>query len=85
VKIGDGRLEAVFVAEDRGGELVAAGQVRFGFAGKGLWQALDMLRDRPVRNGIVPVPPQLQVRVKYFGRYRRGFIRDGVILLVRAN
>jgi len=44
-----------------------------------------MLRDGPVRNGIVPVPPQLQVRVKYFGRYRRGFIRDGVILLVRAT
>jgi hypothetical protein len=63
--------------------LVPAGQVRFGFAGKGLWQMLDGLRDCPARNGVVSVPPRLQARIKYFGRYKRGFIRDGVILLVR--
>ena len=83
-ELGEGRLEAVFIAEERSGELVPAGQVRFGFAGKGLWQALDALRDGAARNRIVPVPPRLQARIKYFGRYKRGYIRDGVILLVRG-
>ena len=36
-KLGPGRLEVLQVAEAIGGELVAAGPVRFGFAGKGLW------------------------------------------------
>jgi bifunctional non-homologous end joining protein LigD len=57
-ELGPGRLEALHVAEDRDGELVAAGQVRFGFAGKGLWATLDELRACPVgRNGVVPVEP----------------------------
>ena len=83
-ELGEGRLEAVFIAEERSGELVPAGQMRFGFAGKGLWQALDALRDGTARNRVVPVPPRLQARIKYFGRYKRGYIRDGVILLVRG-
>ena len=45
---------------------------------------LDVLRDGPARNGIVPVLPRLHARIKYFGRYKRGGIRDGFILLVRA-
>ena len=83
-ELGEGRLEAVFVGEERGDGLLPAGQVRFGFAGKGLWQTLDLLRDGPAVNGMVTVLPRLQARIKYFGRYKRGFIRDGVILLVRA-
>ena len=43
-ELGEGRLEAVYVAERRSSELMPAGQVRFGFAGKGLWHALDVLR-----------------------------------------
>jgi hypothetical protein len=82
-ELGEGRLEAVYVAERRGSELMPAGQVRFGFAGKGLWHALDALRAGPPRHGIVPVQPRLQALIKYFGRYKRGWIRDGVILLLR--
>src|ERR1041384_1186497 len=40
-ELGEGRLEAIFVAEARDGELRPAGQVRFGFAGKRLWHTLD--------------------------------------------
>jgi bifunctional non-homologous end joining protein LigD len=40
VEIGVGRLEALAVAEERAhGDLVPAGQVGFGLAGRGLWQA----------------------------------------------
>jgi bifunctional non-homologous end joining protein LigD len=76
-----GRLEAVYVAEARDGELVPAGTVPFGLAGKGLWVTLDRLRDgRPTRKGFVPVRPELVAEVKFFGRIGRGFIRDGVLL-----
>jgi hypothetical protein len=79
-ELGEGRLEAVYVAEVRDGTLVPAGQVQFGLAGKGLWRRLDRLRDGlPSRKGLVPVRPELQVTVKYFGRYRAGWIRDGVL------
>jgi hypothetical protein len=44
-ELGEGRLEAVYVAEERGGALRPAGQVRFGFAGKRLWHVLDRLRN----------------------------------------
>jgi ATP-dependent DNA ligase len=50
-ELGEGRLEAIYVAEDRAGGLRPAGQVRFGFAGKGLWDKLDRLRAGPVRKG----------------------------------
>jgi bifunctional non-homologous end joining protein LigD len=39
-ELGEGRLEAVHVAEDIEGKLAPAGQVRC-FAGKGLWSELD--------------------------------------------
>jgi bifunctional non-homologous end joining protein LigD len=43
-ELGPGRIEALHIAEERDGKLVPAGQVRFGFAGKGLWAILDELR-----------------------------------------
>jgi len=43
-ELGPGRLEARHVAEDHNGEVVAVGQVRFGFAGKGLRAIVDLLR-----------------------------------------
>jgi ATP-dependent DNA ligase len=79
-ELGPGRLEAVYVAEERDGKLVPAGQVRFGFAGLGLWQVLDQLRVGPASRGIVPVQLGLGAEVKYFGRYKAGWIRDGVML-----
>ena len=82
-ELAPGRLEAVHVAEIRGGELVPAGQVKFGLARTGLWEALDQLRDGlPARKGFVAVRPELVAQVKYFGRYQRGRIRDGVLLSV---
>lgn len=85
-ELGPGRLEAVHVAEMRGGELVSAGQVGFGLARTRLWDALDWRRDGPsTRKGFVPVRPELVAEVKYFGRYRAGWIRDGVLLSVHAR
>ena len=62
--------------------LVPAGQVMFGFAGKGpMGHRLDQLRDGlPSRKGFVPVRPEMIAEVKFFGRYRAGWIRDGVLL-----
>jgi bifunctional non-homologous end joining protein LigD len=78
-----GRLEAVYVAEMRDGQLVPAGRVKFGLARTRLWEALDRLRDGlPTRKGFTPVHPELVAQVKYFGRYRAGWIRDGVLLSV---
>jgi bifunctional non-homologous end joining protein LigD len=80
-ELGEGRLEAVYVAELRDGRLVPAGTVQFGLAGKGLWHRLDRLRDgSPFRKGFIPVRPELVAEVKFFGRIGRGFIRDGVLL-----
>ena len=56
---------------------------RFGCAGKGLWSELDRLRAGPSRKGVVPVEPVLRASVKFFGRHRGGFIRDGVLLGLR--
>src|SRR5205814_4843528 len=67
-ELGEGRLEAIYVAEERGGELRSVGQVRFGFAGKGLWHELDRLRTGPPRKGIVPVRLGLVAEIKFFGR-----------------
>ena len=78
-ELGEGRLEALFVAEKRGGDLAYAGQVRFGFAGKGLWSKLDRLRAGPSLKGVVPIEPVLRANIKFFGRRGR-FIRDGVLL-----
>ena len=45
-ELGEGRLEAIYVAEVLAGELRPVGQVRFGFAGKGLWPACTPVRGR---------------------------------------
>ena len=81
--LGPGRLEALAVAELQAGVLAPAGMVIFGFAGKHLWSRLERLRAGPAnRSGIVPVWPELVAAVRYFGRYRSGSIRDGVLLSV---
>jgi hypothetical protein len=73
----------LYVAEERDGEVVGVGQVRFGFAGKGLWAILRELRAGSLdRAGVVPIEPGLVVRVKYFGRYKGGAIRDGVLVAI---
>jgi hypothetical protein len=70
--------EAVAVAEQRDGQLVPAGLVKFGLSGKDLWPRLDRLRAGPAsRSGVIPVRPEPVVGVRYFGRYRSGAIRDG--------
>jgi len=75
--------EALAVAELRDGVLVPARLVKFGLAGKGLWRRLDPLRTGPsTRSGMVPVRPELVAGVRYFGRYRTGWIRDGVLLSI---
>jgi len=84
-ELGEGRLEAVYVAEEINGDLRPVGQIRYGFAGKGLWDELDALRSGPARKGVVPVTPTLRAQVKFFGRYKRGAIRDGVILSLHAR
>jgi ATP-dependent DNA ligase len=59
-ELGPGRLEALHVAEELDGEVVGAGQVRFGFSGKGLWAILDELRAGSLgRTGVVPIEPGL--------------------------
>jgi len=80
-ELGQGRLEAIYVAEERGGMPRPAGRVQFGFPGKGLWPALDRIRAGPARKGVVPVRPGLMTEIKYFGRLG-GWIRDGVVLSV---
>jgi hypothetical protein len=71
---------AIYVAEERSGGPRPAGQVRFGFAGKGLWHELDRLRAGPPRKGVIPVRLGLVAEIKFFGRHKGGWIRDGVIL-----
>ncbi len=78
--LSEGRLEALFVAEERGGDLAYAGQICFGFARRGLWSELDRLRAGPSRKGVVPIEPVLRADIKFFGRHPGGLIRDGVLL-----
>ena len=75
----------MYVAEEINGDLRPAGQIRFGFAGKGLWSELDALRCGVAKRGVVPVSPALRAKVKFFGRYKRGAIRGGVILSLHAR
>jgi bifunctional non-homologous end joining protein LigD len=84
-ELGEGRLEALHVASDEDGMLKPAGQVRFGLAGKGLWNKLDALRCGPAHRAVVPVPPMMRAHVKFFGRYKGGAIRDGVLLSVQSG
>jgi bifunctional non-homologous end joining protein LigD len=79
-ELGPNRLEAIRVAEKQSGAMVDAGEVRFGFAGKRLWSALDPLRAGPARDGVVPVRSELWLTVKFFGRHKGGAIRDGVVI-----
>jgi len=70
----------------RGARRRPVGQVRTGFGGKGLWPALDALRAGPVRKGgHISVRLGLMAKVKYFGRFKGGYIRDGVILLLAGR
>jgi len=79
-ELGEGRLEAIHVAEERDDGLHPVGQVRFGFAGKGLRSVLDALREGRVKGSVVTVPPVLSAEAKFFGGHQAGSIRDGVIL-----
>ena len=45
---------------------------------------LDKLRADPNRKGFVPVQLGLLATVKYFGCYKAGWIRDGVVLWVQT-
>ena len=80
-ELGDRKLDAVYVAEARDGVLCPAGQVRF-FVSKGLWHLLNERGAGPAKNGIFPVRLGLVADIKFFGRHKRGSIRDGVILSV---
>ena len=78
---GDGWLHEV--KHDGHRVLAPAGLVKFGLSGKDLWQRLEGLRTGSgTRSGIVPVRLELVAGVRYFGRYRTGWIRDGVLLSI---
>ena len=81
-EVGEGRLDAIYVAEARDGVLCPAGQVRFGFAGKGLLHLLNQRRAGPAVRGVAPVWLGLVAEIKFFGRHKGGAVRDGVILSV---
>src|SRR5215813_13549220 len=83
-ELGNGKLDAVYVAEVRDGVLSPAGQVRF-FVSKGLWHVLDERRAGPAKKGIVPVWLGLVADIKFFGRHKGGSIRDGVILSMQIT
>lgn len=54
----------------------------FGLANK-LWRPLYRLSAGPeARSDMVPGHPEPVAAVRYFGRYRTGWIRDGVLLSV---
>jgi hypothetical protein len=65
--------------------LVPAGQVRFGFAGRGQWGVLDQVRSGEPAKGVVPVHPVLIAEIKFYGRHKAQSIRDGVLLDVVAS
>ena len=47
-----------------------------------MWSELDRLRAGPSRKGVVPIEPVLRASIKFFGRHKGGFIRDGVLLVL---
>lgn len=58
---------------------MTVGLVKIGFAGKDFWQQGKRLRTGPEgRFSFVPVQPELVAGFKFFGRYRGGWIHDGV-------
>jgi bifunctional non-homologous end joining protein LigD len=75
--------EMIAVAELKDDKLVFAGTVKFGLGDKDLWRRIERLRAGPeTRSGMIPVRPELVAAARYFGRYRTGWIRDGVLLSV---
>ena len=56
--------------------LVPAGQVEFGLGGG---RRLERPSDR---SGIGPLRPELIAEVRYFERYRTGWVCDGVLLSI---
>ncbi len=54
-------------------------RVPFG-VGRAMLDVLAPLRRGEAVNGRVAVAPEIEVKVRYFGRYRNGLIRDGVLL-----
>jgi ATP-dependent DNA ligase len=74
-----GNIEALLVAERRDGRWLTAGRVPFGVS-KRLLEILAPLRQGETVKGRVTVAPKIEVKVRYFGRFRNGLIRDGVLL-----
>jgi hypothetical protein len=76
--------EALAVAGLQDGVLGAgrAGEVRPRRQGSVASARPATRRGPSARYGIVPVRPELVAAVRYFGRYRTGRIRDGVLLSV---
>jgi ATP-dependent DNA ligase len=74
-ELGEGRLEALHVDEKHDGRLYPAGQVRFGFAGRGQKGEVDRRRAGPATKGTVPIAPLMPAEIKFFGRYKGGTIR----------
>ena len=65
-------------------KLLPAREVQFGVERR-LREALEAIR-LPARQGSrrVPVRPVLTAEVKFFGRHRNGWIRDGVLRSVAS-
>jgi len=74
-------LEALLVAEVIGTKLEPAGSVRFGLAGRRLF---ELLGDSAIqtRGAVITVRPEFIATAKFFGRHRNGSIRDGVLLSI---
>jgi hypothetical protein len=63
--------------------LMPAGLMKFGLAGKDLWHRLDLLRaGLETGSGLVLIRRELVAGSSISGRYRMGWIRDGVLLSV---
>jgi hypothetical protein len=78
-ELGEGRLEAIGVAEEHNGILRPAGQIQFALAGQGLWPARDRTRARP--EGLHPGKARADGRDQNRPA-QSGWIRDGVVRLV---
>jgi hypothetical protein len=71
-ELAQGRLEAIYVAEERNGRLIPAGKVPFGLARKRLLDIIDRLRDGPAQRDIVPVRPEPTGGGQIFRPHRPG-------------
>ena len=78
-----GYIEREAVAKFKDGVLVPVGLVKLGLPGKGLWRHLARCAPTRRRNpALSPCAPELVAEIKFFGRYRSGFVRHGVLLTV---